>query len=213
MIEFQKLIRLATIDTSIRSFETEMDTADDGKELMQSLSKFTVEQKKIDDALALLKRKLDAIKEKYDSAKDEKDKMQKRLFSSGVNPRQIAEIQDHMKKLDELLDKLETQQLELLDKNESYTTYKTKVDKKVSSLRGKLEEILSQYKKTQTQEKIKIAELNRTREELTKSIDSGLLSLYQKMCQQKNGIGMVEVVGTLCGGCHQPISDAVDQKL
>lgn len=208
-----ELIKLCNIDRKIRRIENEVNSADDGKQLITEIDSLTRDCAKFETVLYQLKAKTENIKNKVNSGVSEKKKMESRLYSDDMSPKQIENIQTHLKKLSAHIDELETSQLELLDKLDKYEAYKTKLQTKRDNLLEDYENKASKYKSLKNKAKMKLAALSRERDEHISRMDNENVVLYEKMKKRKAGIAMAEVENKLCTGCNQTISASLDQCL
>ncbi len=213
MSGISKLIRLCVVDLKRRRIENEIENTNDGSELKAQYYSVKVDADKFVSAVSLIEKKMKSLKLKLDDAVSEKEKMEKMLFSSDVDSKQISNIQESLKKVSEHVDKLETEELELLEKFEKYKSFRDKLQEKLALIKEKYQEVLGNYKKIKEKGEEKILEIDIEREELLPQIDEDQLEIYGNLAKRKDGIAMAEVIGTLCSGCNETISKSLDQRL
>lgn len=194
------------IDLQIRSIQNEIDSLDDGRACKKELE--AINQKL---SIALAKKKqvsslLDDLKFKYEKASSEKKKMETQLFSQGVSPKTISEIQARLASINSHIDEVETGQLEAMEALEKITVSCDKLQAMSDQKTQELETITQKFKNMTVKGQIKLKELGLEREAIRKITDPSLLSRYDRLAEQKMGLAMVEITNNLCTGCQQPIS-------
>lgn len=209
---FLELVQLAQIDWQIKVIETEIDTADDGRMAKKELDALKAMHAKLEPICKKLKTDLNDLKLQAEKAEGEKKKMDSQLYSTGINPKQISDIQTRLTHLKSVMDELETKELELMDTLEQADAKLAKISSAINQKTNELETKLTNYKNLKTKGEIKIAELEREREATRGIVEKELLRIYDKLRDQK-GVAMAEVTNDLCNGCHQPISVALYQAL
>ena len=133
-----------------------------------------------------------------------------KLYGGTVtNARELAGLQAEVKSLaaqvrerdDKLLDMMTS--LELLRSNENEQRLALKeLEDKWSAEKAKL---LKEQEALQSA----IGSLDEQRSAMAKSVEGGLLGLYERLRQSRQGKGVARVEGGTCGGCrvHLPLSD------
>lgn len=128
---------------------------------------------------------------------------EQRMFSGSVsNPRELSALQAEVESLKRKKGGIEDQLLEVLvQKDQASATFESIRDehgategrsKELSEIVGRLTQDLS-------------ADLDvhhEQREKIAPDIPGDLLTLYDKLREQKNGIGAAALVGGTCEGCH-----------
>jgi len=213
MLGFLGLIELSEIDLQIASIETEIETSDDGSDLDKEVNDLMAKKAHLDGLVKKLKSELDDLKLFADKASTEKKKMDSQLFSAGVQPKTISEIQKRLGDLAKHVDELETKELEIMDKFDENNKLLDRLNKYISLKKEVLDKSVSEYKKLTVKGEIKLEELKRKRDELEPNIEPELTKMYNKIVISKGGMGMAEIIGNLCNGCHQTISMALLEQL
>lgn len=207
----QGIIRLSQIDHEIRLIEREIEAADDGNALVsetQNLSKIITQGEAL---IRNIKNQLEDVKTQLEKANAEKKKIETSIFAPNNSAKKIDELQDHVKKISKFIDDLETKSIELMDQQEKYQEKLAKAKKLLESKNALYEQKSSDFKKLRQKGEIKIAELQRNKDDLRPTIESELLVIYDKLMKTKSGVAMVEVTGNQCNGCQQTIPSVIIQ--
>lgn len=207
----QGIIRLSQIDHEIRLIESEIEAADDGSALVsetQNLSKIITQGEAL---IKNIKNQLEDVKTQLEKANAEKRKIETSIFAPNNSAKKIDELQDHVKKISKFIDDLETKSIELMDQQEKYQEKLTKAKKLLESKNALYEQKSSDFKKLRQKGEIKIAELQRNKDDLRPTIELELLVIYDKLMKTKSGVAMVEVTGNQCNGCQQTIPSVIIQ--
>ncbi|MGJ8672157.1 zinc ribbon domain-containing protein [Rubritalea sp.] len=107
---------------------------------------------------------------------------------------------------EEMVDELETQELELMEKADALKATHAKT---VSAL-GETQKIVDQdiidleAKGTQSQQRLD--ELLAERAELVQKVDEGLIALYDRLLKSKGHDPVSPLKGSQCGGCHMKVT-------
>jgi predicted nucleic acid-binding Zn-ribbon protein len=207
----QGIIRLSQIDHEIKLIEREIESADDGNSLVaeiQNLSKIITQGESL---VKNVKNQTEDVKLQLEKANAEKKKIEATIYAPNNSAKKIDELQDHAKKISKFIDDLETKSIELMEQNEKYQEKLAKARKLLEAKNSILEQKTSEYKKLKQKGEIKIAELQRNRNELKPTIENELITIYDKLLKTKSGVAMVEVTGNQCNGCQQTIPSVIIQ--
>ncbi|MBP7732290.1 MAG: hypothetical protein KA140_00790 [Caldisericia bacterium] len=207
----QGIIRLSQIDHEIRLIEREIEAADDGNALIaetQNLSKIISQGEAL---VKNIKNQLDDIKSQVEKANLEKKKIETSIFAPNNSAKKIEELQGLQKKISKFIDDLETKSIELMDQQEKYQEKLVKAKKLLESKNALYEQKSSDFKKLKQKGEIKIAELQRNKDDLRPTIELELLVIYDKLMKTKSSMAMVEVTGNQCNGCQQTIPSVIIQ--
>lgn len=207
----QGIIRLSQIDHEIRLIEREIETADDGSALIsetQSLSRIISQGEAL---IKNVKNQLEDVKAQLEKANLEKKKIETSIFAPNNSAKKIEELQDHVKKISKFIDDLETKSIELMDQQEKYQEKLVKAKKLSEAKNSVYEQKSSDFNKLKLKGEIKIADLQRNKNDLRPTISPELLTVYDKLMKTKSGVAMVEVIGNQCNGCQQTIPSVITQ--
>ncbi len=213
MNDYLHLVQLAEIDWQKHSIVCEMDTANDGRTQKKELDLLAQRVAQLELSAKKLNSQLEDLKFEEGKSQTEKKKMDSQLFSTGITPKTISDIQTRLEKVKKFLDELETKELELMDQLDSLNRGLSKHKETLDVMRGEYEKTVAGYKRITTKGEEKILELDILREQVREKIDKPNLALYDKLFAQKSGMAMVEIVNNQCQGCCQTVSVALLQAL
>ncbi len=197
----EQLIRLQDIDTKLKDLNDLLgdlpSKVEDLNKQEQSIKSSIVDKKSRSKELdvEINKKELDVsqISEKIDKLKDQ-------LFLVTNNKQYdalMAEI-DHLKAQKT---NFENELIELMEEKESVTEAISTMESDLESLsedlairREKLEFVIEES----AEEKYS---LEKQRDQIIKEIDQSILSVYNKVFEHRDGLAVVKLEGSACGGC------------
>ena len=155
-------------------------------------------QVRVDD-LTREQRKADADVE---TVKLRRVRDQERLDGGSVsNPKDLARLQHELVSLDRRIATLEDEELEVMEALESVQT-------ELTELRGRIAEIDERVTVLVASRDARVAELReeailvkRNRDAAAAGLPADLLSLYDRLREQKGGVGAAALRARQCGGC------------
>ena len=201
-LQLSNLIKLQTVDSEIYILRSEKSLKPQEIKALED----SFEAKKASMA-ELDKKSLDLQKQRKDkegelAAKDEAiKKLQGQLYGLKTNKEyqtMLQQIQDA--KADSSL--IEDKVLELFDAADNV---KKEAEKEKERLKEEEKIFLSEKKKVDDRVKIiddRLAQLDAQRKQALQNIDPKILSQYERILSNRDGLAIVTVKGTSCGGCN-----------
>ena len=201
MTIIQQIVELQNIDSNLQEISELLgdlpvkveELKDKEDSLVQSVSNAKERIKELDLELKKDETKMIDFKEKIDKYKDQ-------LFLVTSN-KQYDALQNEIDHLKGNLDEVETKSLEFLEEKDNLEKQVTSEEVNLDSLREdliirreKLEVLINESSKEK--EKLKSS-----RENHRAIIDVNILTLYDKIYKARNGLSVVNVTGSACGGC------------
>jgi predicted nucleic acid-binding Zn-ribbon protein len=169
-------------------------------ELRLALDEVTREQRKLEQDVEFLERKIDAER--------------KRLFDGSVaNPKELQSIEAEVESLRARKGRVEDQVLERMERREELEGQLGPAEAEVGEARRRVAELEEASARELGEVERALEERSAERERLAAGIDPGLLELYEDLRRQKKGVGAVALVGGVCQGCHQKLSPMYLERL
>lgn len=169
-------------------------------ELRLQLDEVTREQRKLEQDVEFLQRKIDAERQ--------------RLFDGSVaNPKELQSIEAEVESLRARKGRVEDRVLEAMERREELEAQLAPVEAEVAEARRRLEELEQASARELVEVERALEERTAERERLAARVDPELLELYQDLRRQKKGVGAVALVGGVCQGCHQKLSPVYLERL
>ena len=196
------LVKLQEIDTFLAELRNEIER----KPLELEELKLKLEEKKKHlDAIQedIKKIKID-IKEKeleLKSGEEEVKKLQSQLMQVKTNKEYkslLMEIEG--KKADnsliednilDLMEEVDKKELELNKERDNFKHLEAEYSKEEARIKSEIAKIENQIK-----------DKEKEREEVCSHLDTQLLSIYERLLKNRDGLAIVPVVNDACGGCH-----------
>jgi predicted nucleic acid-binding Zn-ribbon protein len=200
--QIQSLVQLQTIDSEIYALRYEKESKP------QEIKAIEVSFEEKKQGLASLeKSSLDLQKQKKErelelaSKEEGVKKLQTQLYSLKTNKEyqtMLGEIEhakadgsviedkilELMEKLDKIKVDVEQEKQKLKEEEKFFSDKKQKVEVRIKEIDGRLEQLEAQ------------------RKQITPGIDSKILSQYERILSNRNGLSIVDVKGNSCGGCN-----------
>ncbi|MDH4128277.1 MAG: C4-type zinc ribbon domain-containing protein [Spirochaetota bacterium] len=167
------------------------DIKNDCNKLNENISSFQndieIKQKEIQGYLEDIKKLKD--KEKF-------VKTQKEYIALDTEQSLKREsIQELEKSISEINKQIETIKITLANKNKELNEQETKLNQLKEKTQIKLNEIETNIKKIET-----------VRNEVIPEIDTNILSRYEYIVKNKNGLGIVPIINGICSGCNLAVT-------
>lgn len=208
-LQLENLVKLQTIDTEIYNLRAEQEAKPQEIKLLE----IAFEEKK--QHLAQLEKELlDLQKQRKDkelelgSKEDSAKKLQSQLYSLKTNKEyqaMLQQIQDA--KADASI--VEDSILDLFDKTDKKRSEIEREKKKISE-----EEKVFNEQKKKVDERIKeiegrLAQLNTQRKEIIPEVKPKILSQYERILLNRDGLAIVSVKDNACSGCNMSVPPQV----
>jgi predicted nucleic acid-binding Zn-ribbon protein len=198
----EDLLKLQETDLRIRQLSTRLE--------MIPIEVSKIDKEIAEDAEQLQKTKENDMAAKLEIKQVESDIMQQndeieKLQKQSVMVKKNDEYKAMIKEINNAkfqISKLETRELELMDKIDEIKKSFQKEEKiaaeRKNTLNGEKEDLIE----LETTIKAQIDKITAGRQELTKAIDDDVISLYTRLIGKGVGSPLVEVHNGNCGNCH-----------
>lgn len=133
---------------------------------------------------------------------------QERLNSSANNHREVELIAKDIAHIASEIEKLESQELELLERKDQYTTRIVTYRSKIEQLKKVEKQVLAKYKKEYTRLMAERQELLAKTVEPKSVIGEETLKRYQSLREQKAGVAVCLYRNGACSVCHISVPTA-----
>lgn len=202
--EQQALLDLQAIDTKGRSYtRTYLTHEAHGKikELLGIQEKLNEQLEAIEGKLAKLDMRITTDKDELEAseAKVAQDKIR---LQELTDPRMTQIVIKAVEALARRVDKLEFDQIKMLDERDELQAQKDVLDEQAARLNEGIETLTNGLASLKAQVDEKIAELSKGRAEAIENIDSKLMDRYTAIIRDKNGVAVeafIDGAGSACG--------------
>lgn len=145
--------------------------------------------------------------------KDTIEKLNVQRFETKKND-EYAALGAEVVRYQDMVDELETQELEYMEKSDDLTTTLNNAEAKLNSIKaGMADEVKSLTEKKANHTK-RLTELNAERTILVKDIEASTLAMYDRVFAKKGNAAVCPLHDNQCGGCHMKvISDTVSKTI
>lgn len=134
---------------------------------------------------------------------------QQRLDSGAVaSPKELESLQAEIASLGHRQTVLEDAELEVLERLEAATAKIAELTTERDTVQQELDEVTAARDASFTEIDAEHGQVSGERAQLAEQLPADLLSLYEKLRQQHDGIGAGRLEGSRCGGCHLTLNPA-----
>jgi len=207
------LIRLQGIDLQIYRLKAEAEEKPkDIARLKDSLECKKADIKQAEDKLKVLQLKHKEKEVVLGSKEAEIKKLEGQLYQIKTNKEYTAMINEiGSRKADNSL--LEEEIINLMDSVDHAKAVLVGEREKFGQESKKIEEQIKEVEKDISDIKSRISEFDKNRQELLPSLDSKLLTEYERILSGRNGQALAHVVNGACGGCHMQLPAQVINEI
>jgi len=210
------LLRLQQTDLEIVRAHRQLDELPEKQSLL-ALRKRVKEIEslgaKADAYIAAMQREMSKNEDEVAQLDDKIDDEQERVMSGEItNPKELQSITREMDALKRRKDKLENEELALMEKMENGRAQRTKVDATLGEAKRKDDALVDAYRTKGGVLQGDIARMENERIELRKALPEDLVKRYDAAREAKGGIGVGVLHGRVCDACRVELpSDQVEK--
>ncbi len=128
------------------------------------------------------------------------DKLKDQLFLVKTN-KQYDALSQEIDYLKEELDNIELNELELIEEKDTLSTESEERENNLESLTEDLHKRKSNLESLIEESSVKKMNLESDRSDIVKELSGSVISKYDRVFVARNGLAVVETLGTSCGGC------------
>lgn len=208
--DLKNLYRLQQIDRAILDARRAMSGLDDGQALIAEAKRSQATLKQRSDELS--KRQVDLVDAELELKRVEEklDKTRHLLHSGRVtNPRELSGLQKEVAALERARGNLDERVLVAMDDVERLKAETAQLDRDLEQRKNAIREVVQEYRKRVAALESRLRELEQRRQIAAASVSEGLIKRYEAVRNHLDGIGIVDVSGGVCGGCHMPVGELV----
>jgi len=141
------------------------------------------------------------------------DKLTVQQFETSKND-EYAALGAEIIRYTDMVNELETQELECMEKSDDLAAKLTTAEEKLTSIKEGMPAEVKALTEKKNNLTIRITELTDERAILVKDVDAGTLAIYDRVFAKKGNAAVSPLRDNLCGGCHMKvISDTVSRTI
>jgi len=212
--EMQRLWKLSRIDTGLVEVRKRASALDIGARIQAEITELEKQDAEIGANARSLHAEQRDIELRQKTVEDKIAKFNKDLYSGKVTGvREVENVEKEIAALKRQRDRDDERLLELFE----LVPPAQAAAKKIETALADAKQRLADRRKKAVEEKDllqkEFTRLTAARPELAKTITPGLLARYDMIRQKTDGIGVVELKGSSCGGCGTNIPERTLQAL
>lgn len=206
MDSIETLLQLQQTDLDIVRLGRQLDDLPEKQTLLalrKRVKEIEAVGEKADAYIAAVQREVARNEDEVAQLDDKIEDEQQRVMSGEVtNPKEVQAITREMDALKRRKDKLENEQLALMEKLENGKTQRGKVDATLAEAAEKDAKLVQAYKAKGGTIQAEIAKLESERKRLRKGLPVDLLERYDAAREAKGGIGVGVLRDRMCDACR-----------
>ena len=213
----QRLLDLQAEDSAIDRLEHQRDSLPEAARLAEVREQLN----ELESDLEIANKQFDEIQRETSKLEGEVElidqkisKEEQRMFSGSVsNPKELSALQAEVESLKRKKSGVEDQLLEAMESRDqaSGTVESLKAEQKTASQTA--EELSAQVAELTQDIQGRLDEHRAKRNEIAPSIPADVLTLYEKLREQKHGVGAAALVAGTCQGCHTKLPSKEAERL
>jgi uncharacterized protein len=212
--ELQRLWKLGRIDTRLVGLRKRAAALDIGASIAAEVQRLEAEEAEVGGNARALHAELRDLELRQKTIQDKIAKVDKDLFGGKITgPRAIETLEKEKEALRHQRDRDDERVLELFDIVPPAQVAAKEVNVRLDEAKARLAERKKKAAEERTALEAEYAQLSAARPEAAKGIAPHVLARYDAIRQKSDGIGMVEVLGTNCGGCGTNLPERTLQAL
>ncbi len=155
----------------------------------------TTEQRKADQAV--------------EAVRTRRTRDQQRMDSGAIsNPKDLERMQHELVSLDRRISVLEDEELEVMERLETAQETMQRLEQELAGTDERLAVLVEARDAKFAEIDAQLAEVTAERGPATDGMPADLMALYERLREQKNGVGAAEIRARECGGCRISLDPA-----
>ena len=145
--------------------------------------------------------------------KDTIEKLTVQQFETSKND-EYAALGAEIVRYTDIVNELETQELEYMEKSDDLTVTLTTAEEKLTAIKEGMPAEVKALTEKKNNLTTRIDELTEERAILVKDVESGTLAIYDRVFAKKGNAAVSPLSDNLCGGCHMKvIADTISRTI
>lgn len=161
----------------------------------------------VDDRLGALSRSQNRLEDEIASLQARREQAEKQLYSGSTNnPRELQALQDDIESIKRRINKLEDDELEVMEATEPVTAEREQFDKRRAVQDGEAAGLRAQLAETEAEIDAQLASVRTQRDAAAAEVPEDLWPEYDRLRAGLGGIAIARLNGSTCQGCHLGLS-------
>ena len=207
---FDALLEIQSHDTRLDQLRHQMETLPERKErdaLLTQQADLEARLAAQREARATLARDQKRLDDEIETVGARRSQEEASLYSGTItNARALQDLQEEIESLGRRISVLEDQVLAIMERAEPVDGEIDGLEASLVAARADLETAEQALTVAEAELAVQVAAESEARDALLPSVDESLLDEYERIRKGAGGIGVAQMVGTQCGGCHLGLS-------
>ncbi|GAB3273936.1 zinc ribbon domain-containing protein [Arthrobacter pigmenti] len=204
-----KLLDLQALDTKLAQLSHRARTAAANPEIAEAEKGFSESRRQLvetDTAIEDTKRELTRSEDDVEMVVSRIDRDQKRLDSGAGTSKDLTALQSELESLARRRSDLEDVELEVMERMENLNVRRAGQAEESETLAKRLDGLSRERDEELAKIRTEQEEVQQQRAELAGNIDAGLVSTYDKIRANHNGVGAGALHQRRCGACRMELN-------
>ncbi|HMG26557.1 MAG TPA: C4-type zinc ribbon domain-containing protein [Acidimicrobiia bacterium] len=211
------LLELQTRDTAIDRLRHRRDTVPERAALESTQAELGALRQQLADATArqeAVTREEQRFDDEARSLEDKAAEVERRMYSGEVtSPRELQALQADVDQLRRHRGGLEDRELEVMERRESLDTEVAELGRRAGELESEAERLGGALAEVEEEIDDEMAAERSARDEISATVDAGLLADYEQCRHRARGMGAARLNGNTCQGCHLSIPSVEAERI
>ncbi|NDA80210.1 MAG: hypothetical protein EBX92_03600 [Actinobacteria bacterium] len=210
-LDQERLLELQKIDTQILQAEHRQKTLPELAEITRlnhEIAEITQQRNELAVEHSDIKRELAKAEEDVEQVRSRKKRDEARLASGTGSAKDLENLQHEVVTLDRRIAELEEVELEVMVRFEEAEQQISALAERISSLESEKTSIESVVNSKVDEIVNELVRLSSDRKNLSSTIDGELITLYEKIRGDRDGLGAAEILRRRCTGCQLDLTAA-----
>jgi predicted nucleic acid-binding Zn-ribbon protein len=210
-LDQERLLELQKIDTQILQAEHRRKSLPELVEISRlenQVAELNSEQSQRAVDQSDIKRELAKAEEDVEQVRNRKKKDEARLAAGTGSPKDLENLQHEVATLERRIAELEEVELEVMVRLEEVSGKIAALAEEISTITQEKASLDAVASEKLDEIKRELAKLQGDRADISATIDSELMKLYEKIRSDKGGIGAAEIIRRRCTGCQLDLTAA-----
>ena len=204
-----RLLTVQDLDTRVQQARHRLETLPARSELAAleaTAAELHAARIEAETAVSDIKREVTKAEDDVQAVRARAERDNARLLDGGMTPRELQGLQSELEVLAKRQGDLEEVQLEAMQRLEDAETRLADVSERAVDVDASRAEVASRVDQEAAAIEAEVASLLAERAAVAGTIDADLMALYEKLREQRGGVGAAALSRGACQGCHMDLN-------
>lgn len=202
MRDLWKLVKVQKVDLEIFEKQKEKKSLDSGEALLARINQAAEKTDRMKQEIEKYRKKIKDFEYKMQAYDDNIKKIEKDLYGGrNTNPKELMNWQQEAEHIKTQKKQIEEEMLKIMEDVEAADKKVRVADELIEKARGDYEKAAQDYKLKIAGLDGEIAQIEQKKKDLLEGVDEDDVNQYEQLRLRKDGLAIVKIEGSCCGGC------------